>query len=90
MSSKSKKILVTGVAGFLGSHLCEKLLSQDCEVLCVDNFYTGTRKNVEPLLSDSRFELMRHDVCFPLYVEVAAIGISHFTLAVVRFAIFEL
>ena len=54
----------------MGSHLCEKLLSQDCEVLCVDNFYTGTRKNVEPLLGDSRFELMRHDVCFPLYVEV--------------------
>jgi len=62
--------LVTGGAGFVGSHLCERLLQDDHEVLCVDNFYTGTRRNVEHLLSDARFELMRHDVTFPLYVEV--------------------
>lgn len=62
--------LVTGGAGFVGSHLCERLLEDDHEVLCVDNFYTGTRRNVEHLLSDARFELMRHDVTFPLYVEV--------------------
>jgi UDP-glucuronate decarboxylase len=61
---------VTGGAGFLGSHLCERLLDRGHEVLCVDNFYTGTRHNVAHLLSHPRFELMRHDVTFPLYVEV--------------------
>jgi len=61
---------VTGGAGFLGSHLCERLVSQDYDVLCVDNFFTGTKRNVEGLLRNSRFELMRHDVTFPLYVEV--------------------
>src|SRR3954468_14511352 len=65
-----KKILVTGGAGFLGSHLCERLIEQAYEVLCVDNFFTGTRANLAPLLGHLRFELMRHDVTFPLYVEV--------------------
>jgi len=63
-------VLVTGGAGFLGSHLCERLLERGHEVVCVDNFFTGTRRNVHHLLANSRFELMRHDVCFPLYVEV--------------------
>ncbi len=65
-----RRVLVTGGAGFIGSHLCERLLRDGHEVLCVDNFYTGTRHNVHSLLSNSRFELIRHDVCFPLYVEV--------------------
>lgn len=62
--------LVTGGAGFLGSHLCEKLLERGHEVLCVDNFFTGTRRNIEHLIGHPRFEVMRHDVTFPLYVEV--------------------
>lgn len=65
-----KRVLVTGGAGFLGSHLCERLLAEGCEVLCVDNFYSGTRDNVAHLLGHPNFELMRHDVTFPLYVEV--------------------
>jgi len=65
-----RRVLVTGGAGFIGSHLCERLLERGDEVLCVDNFYTGTRRNVQHLLSNPLFELMRHDVCFPLYVEV--------------------
>jgi UDP-glucuronate decarboxylase len=65
-----RRILVTGGAGFIGSHLCKVLIAQGHEVLCVDNFFTGTRQNVLTLLDDSRFELMRHDVTFPLYVEV--------------------
>jgi len=63
-------VLVTGGAGFLGSHLCERLLDDGCDVLCVDNFYTGTKANVAHLMGNPRFELMRHDVTFPLYVEV--------------------
>jgi len=64
------RVLVTGGAGFLGSHLCERLVAQGREVLCVDNYYTGTRRNVQALLGSPSFELIRHDVCFPLYVEV--------------------
>lgn len=65
-----KKVLVTGGAGFLGSHLCERLLADGHEVLCVDNFFTGTKDNIAHLLDYPHFELMRHDVTFPLYVEV--------------------
>jgi UDP-glucuronate decarboxylase len=65
-----ERILVTGGAGFLGSHLCERLLSRGANVICVDNFFSGTRGNVEHLLSHQRFELIRHDVTFPLFVEV--------------------
>jgi UDP-glucuronate decarboxylase len=65
-----KRVLVTGGAGFLGSHLCERLLASGHDVLCVDNFYTGTKDNLAPLLGERHFELLRHDVTFPLYVEV--------------------
>jgi len=65
-----KRVLVTGGAGFIGSFLCEALLARGYDVLCVDNFYTGTRRNVEHLIGHKRFELVRHDVTFPLYVEV--------------------
>lgn len=65
-----KRVLVTGGAGFLGSHLCAVLLNQGCDVLCVDNFFTGARGNIDELLSAPGFEVMRHDMTFPLYVEV--------------------
>lgn len=65
-----KRVLVTGGAGFIGSYLCERLLDRGCSVLCVDNFFTGSRANVAHLLDHPMFELMRHDVTFPLYVEV--------------------
>ena len=65
-----QRILITGGSGFLGSHLCERLLESDANVICVDNFFTGTRGNVEHLLDNNSFELIRHDVTFPLYVEV--------------------
>ncbi|HSC00166.1 MAG TPA: UDP-glucuronic acid decarboxylase family protein [Burkholderiaceae bacterium] len=65
-----KRILVTGGAGFLGSHLCERLVEQGHDVLCVDNYFTGSKANIAHLLGNPRFELMRHDVTFPLYVEV--------------------
>lgn len=66
----TKRVLVTGGAGFIGSHLCRRLLKDGCEVLCVDNFFTGQRTNIADLLDHPNFELMRHDVTFPLYVEV--------------------
>ncbi|MGA8445515.1 MAG: UDP-glucuronic acid decarboxylase family protein [Roseiarcus sp.] len=66
----AKRVLVTGGAGFLGSHLCERLLEKGQEVLCVDNFFSSSRRNVAHLMSSARFELIRHDVTFPLYVEV--------------------
>jgi UDP-glucuronate decarboxylase len=65
-----KRVLVTGGAGFIGSHLCARLLKQDCEVLCVDNYFTGSRANIEELTGMPGFEMMRHDITFPLYVEV--------------------
>jgi UDP-glucuronate decarboxylase len=65
-----ERVLVTGGAGFLGSHLCERLLAQGHDVLCADNFFTGTKANISHLLTHTRFEMMRHDVTFPLYVEV--------------------
>jgi len=68
--SNRKRVMVTGGAGFLGSHLCDRLLKEKCDVLCVDNFYSGTKDNVAHLVSNPHFELMRHDVTFPLYVEV--------------------
>src|ERR1700752_2546696 len=68
--STRKRILVTGGAGFLGSHLCERLLADGSDVLCADNFFTGTKDNIEHLLPSPHFELIRHDVTFPLYVEV--------------------
>ena len=66
----SKRILVTGGAGFIGSHLCRRLLNDGHEVLCVDNFFTGRRQNIHELLNNKNFELMRHDITMPLYVEV--------------------
>jgi UDP-glucuronate decarboxylase len=66
----AERILVTGGCGFLGSHLCERLLSEGAEVLCVDNCFTGTRRNIQHLLGNPRFEFLRHDITFPLYVEV--------------------
>jgi UDP-glucuronate decarboxylase len=65
-----KRILVTGGSGFLGSHLCDRLVNEGNDVICVDNFYTGSKDNISRLLSNPHFELMRHDVTFPLYVEV--------------------
>ncbi len=65
-----KKILVTGGSGFLGSHLCEELVEQEHDVLCIDNFFTGSKKNISHLIGRNNFELIRHDVTFPLYVEV--------------------
>jgi len=66
----NKRVLVTGGAGFLGSHLCEALLKRDCDVVCADNFFTGRRGNVAHLMDNPRFEILRHDVTFPLFVEV--------------------
>ncbi len=66
----TKRVLVTGGAGFLGSHLCSRLLEQGSEVICVDNLFTGTKRNIRPLLNEPNFEFMRHDITFPLYLEV--------------------
>lgn len=68
--SNRKRVMVTGGAGFLGSHLCDRLIKDGCDVLCVDNFYSGTKDNIAHLLGYPQFELMRHDITFPLYVEV--------------------
>ena len=65
-----KKILVTGGAGFIGSHLCKKLIEQGNDVICIDNYFTGTKENIAGLLNNPYFEAIRHDICFPLYVEV--------------------
>jgi UDP-glucuronate decarboxylase len=65
-----QQVLVSGGAGFLGSHLCERLLERGFDVLCVDNYYTGSRRNIAHLLDRPNFEVLRHDVTFPLYVEV--------------------
>ena len=65
-----KRIIITGGAGFLGSHLCERLLKEDHDVLCVDNFFTGTKDNIFHLLDNPYFEMIRHDITFPVYLEV--------------------
>jgi UDP-glucuronate decarboxylase len=65
-----QRIVVTGGSGFLGSHLCDRLLAQGSEVICIDNFFTGARRNIEHLIGEKRFELIRHDVTFPIYLEV--------------------
>src|ERR1700691_5072962 len=70
MTLTRKRVLVTGGAGFLGSHLCERLVAEGNDVLCVDNYFTGRKDNVAALLNNPHFEAMRHDVCFPLYIEV--------------------
>src|ERR1700735_3972430 len=70
MRGHRKRVMVTGGAGFLGSHLCDLLVSRGYDVLCVDSFYTGVRDNIGHLLGNTRFELIRHDVTFPLYVEI--------------------
>jgi len=70
MLSNMKRILVTGGAGFIGSHLCKRLLDEGNEVLCMDNFFTGNKNNISEFLDNKRFELLRHDITFPLYVEV--------------------
>ena len=70
MKKNIKRVLVTGGAGFLGSHLCERLLLDGSNILCLDNFYTGTEKNIHHLIGNPNFELLKHDVCEPLYVEV--------------------
>ena len=69
-SFEKKRILVTGGAGFLGSHLCERLVAEGNEVICLDNYYTGSKNNIFHLISNANFEILRHDICFPLYVEV--------------------
>ncbi|HEX9211186.1 MAG TPA: NAD-dependent epimerase/dehydratase family protein, partial [Bradyrhizobium sp.] len=72
-SYKTSHILVTGGAGFIGSHLCERLLDGGAEVVSVDNYFTGSRRNIAHLIANPLFEAVRHDVTFPLYIEVDAI-----------------
>ena len=69
-TNQNKSILVTGGAGFLGSHLCGRLLDDGNNVICLDNFFTGSKENIYPLMDNPRFEFIRHDVTFPLYVEI--------------------
>ena len=64
-----KRIIITGGAGFLGSHLCDRLIAEGHDVLCVDNFFTGSKQNINHLIGNNSFELMRHDITFPLYIE---------------------
>ena len=68
--TNNTRVLVTGGAGFLGSHLCDRLIQKGYDVLCIDNFYTGTKRNIVHLMDNPSFELLRHDVTFPLFVEV--------------------
>jgi len=70
MAFRRSRVLITGGAGFIGSHLCSRLLKDGCEVLCVDNYFTGRRDNIAELLENPRFEVLRHDITFPLYVEI--------------------
>ncbi len=70
MKRLRKRVLVTGGAGFLGSHLCDRLIDQGCDVLCVDNFYTGAKENIAHLIHHPHFEILRHDITFPLYIEI--------------------
>ena len=70
LKTTTKRILVTGGAGFLGSHLCDRFLSEGHEVICVDNFYSSTKQNIQHMMGNPSFELIRHDVTFPLYLEV--------------------
>jgi UDP-glucuronate decarboxylase len=70
MQHYQKRVMVTGGAGFLGSHLCERLVNQGCDVLCVDNLFTGTKANISHLIGNPHFEMMRHDITFPLFIEV--------------------
>ena len=69
MPRSGKRVLVTGGAGFLGSHLCKRLLDDGCEVICVDNFFTGSRRNIHELLQNPMFEVLRHDITVPLFAE---------------------